>query len=158
MLSACYLVWRVCRFRQIFVHYPLCLLLSNLEIPETGYGSCIRKESEVVCGTLFEKLRLCALSRASVKMSASSSEVCRRTLRALSALPHHGCTHPALQQAIVSTSANARVLDYPKCQQFHRGNWDSSVGMEIRCGKDIRVRFAVGATFFPFPKTSIPAV
>ena len=47
----------------------------------------------------------------------------------------------------------ARVFDYPKCRQFHRGNRNSSVGMEISLlvGHPGSIR-SRGNMFFPSPK------
>ena len=49
----------------------------------------------------------------------------------------------------------ARLLGYPKCRQFHRGNRDSSVGIEIslREGHPGSIR-SRDNMFFPSPKHS----
>lgn len=47
----------------------------------------------------------------------------------------------------------ARVHDYPKCRQFHRGNRDSSVGIEISLREGYRGSIrSRGNVFFPSPK------
>ena len=127
--------------------------MSNLEITVTGVDFCIRKEREVVCGTLFEKLRLCAVSGVSVK----NVSIVVRSLQTYPApcLHYHIMAVRTLnyKKQLLARLPVARVLDYPKRRQFRRGSWDCSVAIEIslREGHPGSIR-SRGNIFFPSPK------